>query len=221
MKKEQLTIFTFFGPPGCGKGTLANKLAERLGFEVLSTGNLCRNHIAQCSDFGKTLNEYLKRGNLVPDALILEMVADWLKPLVDKRLSVVLDGFPRTEGQAAGFLDYFKSNVKGYQFRVILVNLPDDEIVKRISKRLVCENKACQKPFSTLLQVVDKCDICGSSLTKRDDDREEVVRDRLMVYATYRDPLLDFYRSAGQKIEELNIVGMSPEDVYSTFVAKI
>jgi len=215
------TIFTFFGPPGCGKGTLASKLVERLGFEVLSTGNLCRSHIAQATEFGKLLDEYLKKGAMVPDSLIIDMVTDWLKSKVKQNLPIILDGFPRTQAQADAFLNYLKSDLVDHRFRMILINLSDDEIVKRISMRVVCENKKCQKPFSLLNGNVSVCDSCGSNLSKRADDREEVVRERLKVYAAYCGPLLDFYKNAGQKIEQFEISEKSPEEVYSDFVAML
>lgn len=215
------TIFTFFGPPGCGKGTLASKLVDRLGFAVLSTGNLCRSHIAKSTEFGKMLNEFLKQGTLVPDSLIIDMVIDWLKPKIEQNIPIILDGFPRTQGQAEAFLKYFKENMSDHQYRVILITLPDDEIVKRISLRVICENKACQKPFALSQGDVTVCDVCGAPLSKRDDDREEVVRERLNGYMLYKGPLLDFYQSSGQNVELFDISGMSREEAYSAFVAML
>jgi len=100
-------IFSFFGPPGSGKGTLAERLSKELKFEVLSTGNLCRKHVSLQTDLGKQLDTYLKKGQLIPDDLITQLVKEWLEPKIQHQASIILDGYPRTKGQALKFLDMF------------------------------------------------------------------------------------------------------------------
>lgn len=214
------TIFSFFGPPGSGKGTLAQKLVNNLGFQVLSTGNLCRKHVAMGSEFGKMLDQYLQSGKLIPDELITDMVIDWLESQSNSHEPVILDGFPRTQGQAAKFLEFLKKSPNRYLFDVIVIEIPDDEIVKRLAMRVMCSNKNCQVPF-TDSQKLTNCPVCSSPLTKRNDDREDVVRERLAQYPAYRDALLGFYRGVGQKIDKIDIATLSPDQVYEEFLALI
>lgn len=220
--KQQVnkTILSFFGPPGSGKGTLAERLEKEHGFKVLSTGNLCRGHIAAQSEIGKSLSKYLDRGTLIPDSLMVDMVIDWLEKSIQEGHPIILDGFPRTRDQVIMFNDYLKKSLPDYCFRVILIYLPDEEIVKRISSRLVCENKSCQAVYSQD-QDVKLCSKCHGNLIKRNDDREEVVRQRLSFYPEYRDDLLSYYKSSGQVVERLDVFGLSKDQVYSTFLASL
>lgn len=219
MKQQGITrtIFSFFGPPGSGKGTLAQKLVQNLGFQVLSTGNLCREHVAKGTEFGKMLDQYLKQGLLIPDGLITDMVIDWLAKNQDRENPIILDGFPRTQGQARQFLNFLNNSSVFYRFRVVFIEIPDDEIIRRLSNRLVCSNKNCQSPF-TLSDNLQHCRYCNTLLTRRDDDHEDVVRERLKQYPAYRDALLDFYESVGQLVETLEINGLNTDQVYEHFI---
>ncbi len=222
MSKKDLskTIFSFFGPPGCGKGTLSERAVERLDFEMLSTGNLCRQHISQKTELGKMLNRFIEKGDLVPDELITDMVKDWLKSQEAQDKTIILDGYPRTKRQAELFYSVLKSEFPEYKFRVILINLAEDTIVERLSGRLVCDNKECQNVYnlSTLADKdVKECLKCGGKLIRRDDDKEEIVRARLKNYADYSSNILDYYKSVGQDIEELNIDGLSVDEVFEKF----
>jgi len=213
-------IFSFFGPPGSGKGTLAERAVKELGFKMLSTGNLCRQHVAQKTEFGKMLDEYLKKGALIPDELITDMVKDWLESHVKMGNPIILDGYPRTRRQAELFYNLLKNSFSEYKFRVILINLSQEAIIKRLAGRLVCENKSCQAVYNlsmSQISEVKKCEKCGGNLIRRNDDREEVVRARLKFYSEYSDEILNYYRSIGQKIEELNIEGLSVDEVFENF----
>jgi adenylate kinase len=215
--RQPRTIYSFFGPPGSGKGTLAQKLVERQDFQVLSTGNLCRKHMSGATELGKKIQQYVELGHLIPDDLISDMVIDWLQAQNKSDVSVILDGFPRTQGQATHFLDFLKQRTSQYDFRVIVIEIPEEEIIDRLSRRLVCGNKNCQAP-ATIDEVLTNCQLCGGVLIKRDDDAEHVVRERLALYPAYRDALLGFYRRVGQKIDQLVITGLSPEMVYQRFM---
>ncbi|MBM3886723.1 hypothetical protein FJ364_02220, partial [Candidatus Dependentiae bacterium] len=140
-------IFSFFGPPGSGKGTLAERLKEDLGFAVLSTGNLCRFHIAQKTPLGEQLAELVNRGHLIPDALISTMVQEWLQEQMRLGKTIILDGFPRTGGQAESLMQFLKQH-QTYIFRVLFVELNDEAIIKRLLGRRVCSDKKCQAVYS-------------------------------------------------------------------------
>ena len=210
------TIFSFLGPPGSGKGTLATRVVKELGFAFLSTGNLCRKHVSSGTDLGKRLDEYLKQGTLIPDDLITKMVATWLRSVAEKGQSIILDGYPRTEGQAVGLLSFMQNELKEYNFRVFLITLDDEEIVKRLTARRVCSDKECQEIYSRDFEG-DVCKLCGKTLMKRSDDAEEVIRARLQSYPIYRDALLGFYEQLSVVIEQLNVTDTTKEQVFCTF----
>lgn len=210
------TIFSFFGPPGSGKGTLAAEVVRELGFDFLSTGNLCRKHVSEKTELGNRLDDYLKQGVLIPDELVTEMVTGWLKEITVKSNPVILDGFPRTQGQGLGLLSFIKKTLTDYNFRVFYIILDDNEVIKRLSSRKVCGDKACQSVYSGDFDQ-NTCTKCESVLIKRADDDEEVIRARLKSYPAYRDSLLSFYKDAGVLVEKLDVTGMSKKQVFSTF----
>lgn len=214
-------IYSFFGPPGSGKGTLGQRLVHENGFIMLSTGNLCRQHVSMGTEFGLMLNEYLKQGHLIPDALVTEMVIDWLSGLSSQQnVNVILDGFPRTEGQANLFIDFLIQNKNLYTFKVVSFDLSEDAIVERLSKRVVCSKKECQGTFREIPGLTE-CPLCSSLLIKRDDDREEVVRERLAIFPQYKKALIDFYKRKNQFVEYIDVLGMSQDELYNYFFEKV
>jgi adenylate kinase len=218
MKKQLVTrmIYSFFGPPGSGKGTLAQKLATSDNYQMLSTGNLCRQHVAQGTAFGKMLDEYIQQGHLIPDALVTDMVIDWITHQANSKTPIILDGFPRTKGQAELFLAFIQQ-ATGIQFVIVTFDVSDDEIVRRLSQRVVCSNKSCQASF-TLSDNISVCTFCTSGLTTREDDREHVIRERLRQYPLYAGELLEHYKAVNQPLLILDIAGLSPEAVYQQFL---
>jgi adenylate kinase len=193
--EEKTRVLSFFGPPGSGKGTIAHRCEQELGYRMLSTGDLIRGHIQEQSDFGKELESYVSKGHLVPDDLIVQMVLVWLKDQVDPGKTIILDGFPRTRGQADLLLKELSENAafSHIDFRVINFDLSEAEIIKRISSRLVCSNKKCQEVYSTLVKMPRNpgiCDVCDSPVLRRADDEANVVRERLNVFSAFTTLLL-------------------------------
>ncbi len=188
-------VIILLGPPGAGKGTHAAPLSGKLGLPHISTGDLFRENIRNATPLGQKVKSFMDSGNLVPDELVLDMLFDRiLQP--DCAKGYILDGFPRTLAQAKA-LDARLGN----QNRVVALNfnIPDEDLIPRITGRLIC--KGCKKPYHKMFDPPAKqgiCDVCGSSLYTRDDDTEEVVRKRLVIYHAETQPLIDYY--AAKKI---------------------
>jgi adenylate kinase len=183
-----------FGPPGSGKGTYASRLAPRLGVPHISTGDILRDEVKSGSELGRNISSYVSSGKLVPDEVVNMVMAKRLSQ-EDCRKGFILDGYPRTLQQAC-----FLEKVSKIDF-VINLNVPDEVIVRRLSSRLVCRKCGAIYNRITLPPKVDGvCDKCGGELYQRDDDKPEVVRERIRIYKSEAAPLLEHYRRAGVAI---------------------
>lgn len=180
-----------FGPPGSGKGTYASRLRDILGVPHISTGDLVREEIKEQTDIGKIARQYVERGELVPDEIIIDLLVKRLqKP--DAKRGFILDGFPRTIKQAEFLEENFKIDL------VINLVVPDEIIIQRLSNRIICRN--CGAIYNRLTlkpKVNEKCDVCGGELYQREDDKPEVIRERLNVYRMNTEPLIRYYREKG------------------------
>jgi len=181
------------GPPGAGKGTQAKRLAATLGIPQISTGDMLREAKASGSELGQKAAEYMSKGALVPDDVVIGIVDERLKRPDTE--GYILDGFPRTVTQAEALRDL------GHEIdHAISIQVPDEELVVRITGRFSCAN--CGALYHKVYKAPKEsgvCDQCGSTEFKvRPDDTEEVVRERLSVYAEKTAPLIAFYRQAGQ-----------------------
>ena len=200
------------GAPGAGKGTQARRLAERLGVPQISTGDLFRAHRKEGTDLGKKAQGYMDSGALVPDELVVDMVNLRLAE-PDAEGGCILDGFPRTVGQAEA-LDASGAAID----RVLEIDVPETEIVGRLTGRLTCRgcNAMFHKTFSPP-EAAGVCDSCGGELYQRDDDTEATVRNRLSVYAEQTAPLVGYYRERGTLVT-VKSAG-SPDEVFERVVA--
>ncbi len=215
-------IFIFLGPPGSGKGSLSQLLVKRLNWKQLSTGNLCREHIASKSDIGQQIDFAIKSGKLISDSLIIAMVNDWLDKTFVTSPAVIFDGFPRTVPQAESLHGLIKTlnEVKLNLFRLVL---PDEEVVYRLLARYICQNNTCQRVYSmhkhSALQPKRPmmCNECDSSLTRRTDDEAEAIYERLRVYHAHEKELLDFYSEIGHPIHTLQ-ANVPLENVYAHLI---
>jgi len=208
-------LIVLFGPPGAGKGTQAAPVADKLGVPKLATGDVLRAAVRDGTPQGLEAKAAMERGDLVPDEVILSIMEETLsRP--DARTGAILDGVVRTTGQAEGLATMLEG--LGKQVDAVLVfDVPDDELVRRLSGRMVCEK--CQTPY-TGREPGTKCDRCGGALMRRRDDDPDAVRNRLAVYRRQTAPVLDWYRDQGVKIVTINAVG-TPEAVTARALAAI
>ncbi len=189
------------GAPGAGKGTQAKQIARRFGIPQVSTGDILRENVAQGTELGRKARAVIERGELVPDDLVLPMVAERLTQL-DCERGFILDGFPRTVNQAE-WLDRFLESREfcGKKFRPVVINIKVgyNQLLQRLTGRRSCP--ADQKIYNIYSQPPKKegvCDFCGTQLVQRKDDKEEVISERLKSYERQTLPLVDYYRRQGR-----------------------
>ncbi len=220
--KTTKEIVLFLGPPGAGKGTLSHLCVKRLGWVQLSTGNLCREHIAQGTEIGEKIDFAIKSGKLVSDSLIVDMVGQWLSECVTGDQTVVFDGFPRTVPQAEA-LNELLSKRGDVSLRLVRLTMSDDHLVTRLLSRIICSDKKCQAVYSVHEHSSLKprkeniCDECEGSLVRRSDDEESAIAERLKIYHEHEKRLLSFYKKIGQSICNVE-AHQSLEEVYGSFI---
>ena len=184
------------GAPGAGKGTQAKKIAEKYAIPHISTGDIFRANIKNGTELGQKAKGYMDQGLLVPDELVVDLVADRVKQ-DDCKNGYVLDGFPRTIPQAEA-LDHALAEMGEKMDYAINVEVPDENIIDRMSGRRACV--ACGGTYHIKYNPTKKegiCDACGGELILRDDDKPETVKQRLEVYHTQTQPLIDYYTKEG------------------------
>ncbi|HTY59058.1 MAG TPA: adenylate kinase [Bacteroidota bacterium] len=185
-----------FGPPGVGKGTQAKMLSEQLGVPHISTGDMLRAAAAGGTDLGKRAKAIMDSGKLVPDEIMIGIVRE---VLASGRAAggFILDGFPRTLPQAKALSRIFEE-LGIREFKVIDISADDEEIIRRLSSRLVCpKDGRIYNTETDGLAPGDACPECGTPLIQRDDDRAETVRERLKVYHSTTEPVIHYYRASG------------------------
>ncbi|MGW4222691.1 adenylate kinase [Streptomyces bauhiniae] len=185
------------GPPGAGKGTQAVRLAEKLGVPHISTGDLFRANISRQTELGKLAKSYMDAGNLVPDEVTIAMAKDRMEQ-PDAENGFLLDGFPRNVSQAEALDELLQG--EGIKLDAVLdLEVPEEEVVKRIAGRRICRNDSSHVFHVTYSPPKKEgvCDVCGGELYQRDDDSEDTVRKRLEVYHTQTEPIIDYYKAQG------------------------
>jgi len=193
------------GPPGAGKGTQSKKIVERYGIPQISTGDLLREHVRAGTDLGRQAKVVMDRGELVPDDLLYDLVADRLRQ-PDCRYGFILDGFPRTAAQAGwldAFLDreVFEKKQEKCPPVVIRLDVDYNQLLQRLAGRRSCPT--CERIYNIHLQpprTDGLCDVDGTKLVIRDDDREEVVARRLSAYEIQTRPVADYYHAQGRLV---------------------
>ena len=179
------------GPPGCGKGTQAEKMGDDLGYVKLSTGDMLREAVRNGTELGLKAKTYMDSGGLVPNDLIIGLMKEKIAGL-DK---IILDGFPRTIEQADALAEQIDIDV------AINIDVADEELISRLTQRRSCPD--CNAVYHLTNKPPAKagiCDKCGAKLYQRDDDKEETVRNRLEVYRKNTFPLIDYYEKRGKLV---------------------
>ena len=191
-------VLIMLGAPGTGKGTVASKLAEKLGIPQVSTGDIFRKAIAEKTPVGLEAEKYMSQGQLVPDEVTIRIVEERFKQ-DDVQNGLILDGFPRTIEQAEALDKILEKEGKDITLAINL-ETSEEEIIDRIVCRRVCSNQECKTVFNTKLnppKVDGICDKCGSALVQRKDDNEETVKNRLESYYKQSAPIVDYYKEKG------------------------
>lgn len=178
----------FLGPPGSGKGTMAERVSKNCGLAHISTGDMLRAEMKQGSELGKLAKSYIDKGALVPDEVIIDMMKVRFTQ-EDARKGVLLDGFPRTEKQADELDKIIKIDA------CINLVVAAEVIIDRVLARRICE--ACGTVHSTKEYAADDCKACGGNLITRADDNEETIRERFRVYEEQTSPLIAYYKNKG------------------------
>jgi len=185
----------FLGPPGVGKGTYASAISKKYGIPHISTGDIFREEIKKGSELGKKVKSYVDAGKLVPDDIVIEVVKRRLS-MDDCKKGFILDGFPRTLAQAEALDKITKIDL------ALNFVAPDEVIIERISGRRVCLK--CGAIYHVVYmppKVRGVCDKCGGSLIQREDDKPEVVKERLAIYRERFSPIIDYYKKKGILVE--------------------
>ena len=212
----------FFGPPGCGKGTYASRIAPQLGIAHIATGDLFRAEVAAGTKLGRLAEKYMKAGGLVPDDVVIKMFKERIAKR-DCSRGFILDGFPRTVEQMKGLEKITRVDI------VINLILPDDVIIEKALARRVCEkcgniyNIAHIKRQGIDLPPImskkkDTCDKCGSRLMRRKDDNEATIKERLEVYRQQSTPLLEYYKKKNL-VKKVKVVG--PPEAMVPIIMKV
>ena len=201
------------GAPGAGKGTQADILSQEMDLPHIASGDLFRQALEERTEVGLLAKSYMDKGELVPDEVAIKMILERINQ-PDCTSGCLLDGFPRTLHQAK-FLDEALSGQGKTIDKAIYIEVPNEELVKRLSGRRLC--RVCQTPYHIISappKTPEKCDKCGGALYQRSDDREETVNDRLSVFFAQTVPILDYYKKQGKLIRvngNLGIQGVAGE----------
>jgi adenylate kinase len=195
-------IAILLGPPGSGKGTQAKRLTAKKGWPQLSTGDMLRSAINKGSKLGLEAKGYMDQGSLVPDSIVVGLISE-KSQTQECKAGFVLDGFPRNIAQAEA-LDLMLKQQGRQVDRVVLFEIPDEELIRRLSGRRTCSQCGAMFHVDNMKPKVEGiCDQCGNSLIQRPDDTVEVIKKRLGVYHQQTEPLIGFYR-AQKKLQSLD-----------------
>jgi adenylate kinase len=226
MNLNNKQIFVFIGPPGSGKGSLSQACVKELGWAQLSTGDLCRHHIADGTELGKQIDFFIRSGKLIPDALMIDMVEKWLLEKLNSLDVLILDGFPRTVIQAEALDSLLKKEAfSTVHLQIVRLEIADENVVHRMMSRLVCPQ--CGTVYSKEHEELKPkcemlCDRChGVALIVRSDDTADSIQHRLMIYHKHAQELLGYYQKQDLKKVAVLDAHKPLQDVFVDFVKMI
>ena len=182
------------GPPGAGKGTQADRLKDDFGLPYIGTGDLLRKHKEEGTELGREAASYMNNGDLVPDELVIRMILDEIEEKGSD--GFLLDGYPRSVGQADALADALEENGRSLT-AALLIDADDETVIQRLSGRRQCRNGHLYHVIFNPPKHEDVCDLDGTKLTQRDDDRPETVKKRLKTYHEKTEPLIGYYDERG------------------------
>lgn len=188
------------GAPGAGKGTQADVMSQEMGLPHIASGDLFRQNLDKQTELGLLAKAYMLKGALLPDAVTIKMILERLAA-PDCDSGCLLDGFPRTLGQAKALDEAFATQGKNVD-KAVYIKVPSEELIKRLSGRWIC--RKCQTPYHVVAsppKVKGTCDRCGGELYQRPDDKEETIRERLKVFLEQTMPIIEHYKQQGKLIE--------------------
>ena len=195
-------IVVLLGPPGAGKGTQGERIAQRLGIPKIATGDVLRAAVREGTEQGLAAKAFMDRGDLVPDSVILAIMKEvFASPAASK--GALLDGVVRTVPQADG-LSTMLAELGRKVDKYLLFDVSDDELVKRLGGRTVCDT--CQTPYRGL-EPGSRCEKCGGTLVRRKDDEPESIRNRLQVYRDQTEPVIKWVKERNMELVEIDAAG--------------
>jgi adenylate kinase len=206
------------GPPGAGKGTQAGRIVAEYGIPHISTGDILRSAVKNQTPMGLEAKKFMDAGELVPDSVVIGIVKDRLQE-PDTAKGFLMDGFPRTIPQAEA-LDEALEGLGRAVSKTVVILVDEEDLVRRLTGRRIC--RSCQAPFHVMFnppKVENVCDVCGGELYQRDDDTEATVRNRLEVYRSQTEPLIEYYDRQGV-VARIN-GAQAPEAVYKDIRAAL
>jgi adenylate kinase len=206
------------GPPGTGKGTLAQVCQKQFGWNHISTGALCREYAQRTDDLGQQIAQRIDNGFLIENSLMMRMLEDSLSQKKNNNsnnsLPVILDGFPRTIEQVDLLTGLFQNNK---QLLFVFFDATEDVVIQRLRNRIVCSNSLCDKIYSVYTALSMTCPACGSQLIKRKDDSEAIIYNRLKIYYSTADVLKQYIFDKHINYIELN-AELSKQDIFDKFI---
>lgn len=214
---KNIKIVTFLGAPGAGKGTVASRLKERLGINVVAMGDMLRRQVSAQTDLGLQIKQCIEQGKFVANEVVNPVVQSELS-LLAQGTQVILDGYPRTLAQAEYFVGALLDAQSLSQFAILYLDIDHATVEQRLLNRQICASLSCLLVTNSQAK---NCSKCGGSVVKRTDDNQEAITRRLKEFYQSCDSLLNFYHQQGCRVLKINMNDLGVEEAYSAVVEQL